>query len=201
MKEGQEWGKWQIDYLVSHYPNERAEDISSIIGKSKSSVQHKAHQLGIRKDREGFYKVRSIAQSGANSGNFKGYRRRTSKGYIALYRPNHPMATKDGLVMEHRVIMEEHLGTFIPKGFTVHHINGIKDDNRIENLALMTNSAHSALHNHRDEKQKHGKEHPLYKDFDKTLAQKLRLQGYTVNQICETFAIGRTKYFKEMRGE
>lgn len=200
MKKGQEWAEWQIDYLVIHYPSERAEDIAVIIGKSKSGVHHKAHQLGIGKDREGFFKIRSVARSGANSGNFKGYRRRTTKGYIALYRPDHPMATKDGLVMEHRLVMEEKIGAVIPKGFTVHHINGIKDDNRIENLALMTNSAHSALHNRRDGKQKHGKEHPSYKTFNKSIAQEMRLQGYTVNQVCERFGVKRTKYYKEMKG-
>ena len=200
MKKGQEWAEWQIDYLVIHYPSERAEDIAVIIGKSKSGVHHKAHQLGLHKDRDEFFAVRSKAKSGENSGNFKGYRRRTTKGYIACYCPDHPMATKNGLVMEHRVVMEKHLGIYIPEGFSVHHINGVKDDNKIENLALMTKSAHSALHNSRDGKQKHGKDHPLYKPFDKGTAQELRLQGFTTAQICERLRVKRTKYYKEMRG-
>lgn len=152
MKKGQEWAEWQIDYLVIHYPSEKAEDIAVIIGKSKSGVQHKAHQLGIGKDREGFFKVRSVAQSGSNSGNFKGYRRRTTKGYIALYRPDHPMATKNGLVMEHRLVVEESLGHYLPPEFDVHHINGIKDDNRLENLAIMTHKAHTIYHNKKGRK-------------------------------------------------
>lgn len=105
MKKGQGWTKDQIEYLIIHYPSERAEDIDVVMGKTKSGVQHKAHYLGIGKDPEGFFKVRSNAMSGVNSGNFKGYRRRTTKGYIALYRPDHPMATKDGLVMEHRLVV------------------------------------------------------------------------------------------------
>ena len=147
MKKGQGWTKDQIEYLIIHYPIERAEDIAVVIGKTKSGVQHKAHYLGIGKDPEGFFKVRSNAMSGIHSGNFNGYRRRTSKGYIARYVPDHPMASTNGLVMEHRLIIEESLGHYLPPEFDVHHINGIKDDNRLENLAVMTHKAHTIYHN------------------------------------------------------
>lgn len=50
-------------------------------------------------------------------------------------------------VFEHSVVMCENLGiTEIPSGWCVHHINGVKTDNRIGNLALMKLSAHAALH-------------------------------------------------------
>ena len=57
------------------------------------------------------------------------------------------MASAAGLVMEHRLVVEEHLGYYLPQGFDVHHINGVKDDNRIENLAVMTHKAHTLYHN------------------------------------------------------
>lgn len=48
---------------------------------------------------------------------------------------------------EHRFIMEQFLGRKLDRYEVVHHINGDKSDNRIENLQLMTLSEHSKLHN------------------------------------------------------
>ena len=47
---------------------------------------------------------------------------------------------------EHRKIMEEHLGRKLRPDEDVHHINGCKTDNRIENLLVLTKSEHTALH-------------------------------------------------------
>ena len=146
-KKGQEWSQEQIDYLLAHYPTERACDIADELGKTKSSVHHKAHSLNLAKDKEGFFAIRSAAPSGEHSGNFRGYRRKTSKGYIVRYAPDHPSASKAGLVMEHRYVMEQKLGFVLPKEFDVHHINGDKTDNRIENLVVLTHGAHTILHN------------------------------------------------------
>jgi hypothetical protein len=57
-------------------------------------------------------------------------------GYRELYLPDHPNAQKSGKVAEHTVVMVEKLGRPLRKGENVHHINGVKDDNRPENLEL-----------------------------------------------------------------
>lgn len=59
-------------------------------------------------------------------------------GYARIRRQDHPRADKAGMVLEHVVVMEEVLGRHIvwELGEQVHHINGVKDDNRPNNLEL-----------------------------------------------------------------
>jgi len=70
-----------------------------------------------------------------------------SKGdYNYAVVPEHPRCIKYGYVLEHRVIMENHLGRTLSANEVVHHINEDKKDNRLENLQVMTNEEHHVLH-------------------------------------------------------
>ena len=57
-----------------------------------------------------------------------------------LHAPNHPRARADGYVLEHIAVMARILGRQLLPGETVHHKNGVRDDNRPENLELWTKS-------------------------------------------------------------
>jgi len=62
------------------------------------------------------------------------YRRVDDKGYVRIKTPGGAER------LEHRVVMEEHLGRKLISGENVHHKNGVKSDNRLENLELWITS-------------------------------------------------------------
>lgn len=76
-----------------------------------------------------------------NNPRWAGGRLLTRGGYYEVYMPYYPGASQRGYVKEHRYVWEQANGA-IPAGWEVHHLNGIKTDNRIENLLAMPTKEH-----------------------------------------------------------
>lgn len=137
----------------------------------------------------------------------------TSKGYKLVKVPNHHRADCRGYVLEHILVFEEKTGVKVPDNCCVHHLNGDKSDNRIENLCLMLTTAHTKHHNtgrkvavetrrkiskKQKEHLKDKTNHPAYKDIDINAMKEMRDSGCTVAEICEKFNICKYTYYKKM---
>ena len=66
--------------------------------------------------------------------------------YLYALVPDHPNASKNGYVLEHRVIMERKIKRYLTSNEVVHHIDGNKHNNEVSNLQLMSASEHNRLH-------------------------------------------------------
>ena len=77
-------------------------------------------------------------------------RRINSSGYVLIYSPKHPFHNRVNCVVDHRLVLERKLGRYLRRSEIVHHKNGIKTDNKVSNLLLLTPSQHSRLHYHAD---------------------------------------------------
>lgn len=119
---------------------------------------------------------------GEGSPNFRGGKYIDDKGYVRVLKPDHPKNIR-GYTYEHRLVMEEYLGRYLEPWETVHHINEIKIDNRLDNLFLCSHKEHSAIHkegaklsdDHRKKLREmayNNKPHTKKRNFAKNIGQK-----------------------------
>ncbi len=64
-------------------------------------------------------------------------------GYVLMWEPEHPNKALHGWQYEHRMVVEQRIGRFLTSSEHVDHINEIKNDNRSENLQILTPGEHS----------------------------------------------------------
>jgi hypothetical protein len=113
-------------------------EVGKIVGLSERTVGVYLRKSDIKSHRK---------FSGESNSNWKGgvmY----DRGRKLIYSPKHPRPDflKKIYCYEYRLIMEKHLGRYLNDDEIVHHINGDHTDNSIENLQVMTQTEHIALH-------------------------------------------------------
>ena len=153
--------KDQIENLYS-VEHKSSIEIAGILGCGKSTILRKMKKFNIGR--------RSIAQAltgktlpddvkekmsvkakenqqGERHTCWKGGRLNHAQGYILIWKKDHPYAESKGYVLEHRLVMEEVVGRILGPEEVVHHVNGIRNDNRPENLMLFKDhAAHMKFH-------------------------------------------------------
>lgn len=78
---------------------------------------------------------------------WRGGRTIANKGYVWIYKRGHPhsIGSRKNYVAEHVLVMEEYLGRRLESNEEIHHKNGNRQDNRLENLELHTKASHTAI--------------------------------------------------------
>ncbi|MDU2395810.1 MAG: HNH endonuclease [Streptococcus mitis] len=116
--------------------------IAKELGVTRTVISRRFEKFGIKKLDP--VSAKTVFGSAENSGNWKGGRI-VQNGYYMVRCPNHPKAML-GYVYEHRLVMEQHIGRYLEKDEIVHHKNRDKQDNRLENLEILTPSEHNKVH-------------------------------------------------------
>lgn len=104
---------------------------------------------------------------GRLNASWKSDRKVSKYGYIQIRCLGHPFKDGDDFVFEHRLVAEKYLlndgnsvtidgKRYLSPMFVVHHINHNRQDNRTENLVVMTKSEHSKMHSHENPMPKDG---------------------------------------------
>lgn len=120
----------------------QSERVKQIISRT-----HKGKLLSKETRQKMSQKAKERYENGFHSSLWKGGVKHRKDGYVATWMPKHPFANDCGYVMEHRLVMEKHIGRYLTEEEVVHHKNGIRNDNRIENLELFSNDGeHQRYH-------------------------------------------------------
>ncbi len=130
-----------------------SEMVMAKLGFTPTTVRRYMKQLGVMRNLSASRKLavqlgrlKLGSKPGAESISWKGGRHFNNRGYILLYlqkdNPFYCMSDRDHYVAEHRLVIAQLLNKPLTSDDFVHHLNGIKTDNRIANLALVTRNNH-----------------------------------------------------------
>ena len=130
----------KTEYLIRLYESGKSlPEISEMVKITDQAIWLRLKNAGVKLRsisdaiKLSFKTGRSIILSGKNHPCWKGGRYKHKDGYIHI---------NSGRDREHRVVWEKANGK-IPLGWVIHHLNGIRDDNRLENLCALPIKRHS----------------------------------------------------------
>lgn len=131
----QKWKRYGLNYMLK-----------SGKGKFCSRDCYNKWQKGHHNSRKTEFVKNDIRLLKENHPQWKGGKWTNKHGYILALNPEHPYCDSNGYIMEHRLVMEKHLNRYLKPEEVIHHINRIKNDNRIKNLKLFNNhSEHTSF--------------------------------------------------------
>jgi len=202
--------KLRLIELYANYSN--IELMEFFPGRTQISIQHAGNRLELHKSQETRKRILDETAIKAREAWSKPFQI-TPNGYVIVHIPDHPFSTKSGYVMQHRLVMEGYLGRYLTTDEIVHHINGKKMDNELENLELMTISEHSIHHNtgrkYNSEtiskmsesarnRLSDKKNHPFYKDIPRDELQRVYMESKEISKVCKFFGICKKTFYNKI---
>ncbi len=212
MTKNPNWTSKEDGLLNETYPHfSNIELMQFFPGRTNIGIQKRALRLNLSKSELTLKRIREKSVKAAIEACKKG-KYKTVAGYVLIHAPGHLSASKKGYMLEHRLVMEKHLGRYLMPKEIVHHINGIKDDNRIENLELTTSGIHTTQHHIGAKRSSETKakisqkakqrladkrNHPEYRAIDPAELKGIFQRFKSVKTVCRYFGFtGRTFYNK-----
>jgi hypothetical protein len=124
----------RLDSSLRDKKNAYEKERNTKVGRKRDRLKHNEEEKKRYREKNGINSDEDLRVAKKGSGTT------TSFGYRQIIRHDHPNSRKDGQMFEHVFVMSEYLGRPLIKGENVHHKNGIRHDNRVENLELWSRS-------------------------------------------------------------